>query len=72
LQYHTYQLKYNDSLYIKGKRIEDQYKRLESPYGNFDTCANEIELNCKGYQLTLNFDSGLRKQSSLVETERIQ
>jgi len=71
LHYHTYQLKYNDGLYIEGKRIEDQYKRLESPYGYFERGANEIELSCKGYQLSLNFDLGLRKQSSLVETERV-
>ncbi|PAE38037.1 hypothetical protein [Bacillus sp. 7884-1] len=62
LKYGKYKLKYKDGLYVDGKRMEDQYKRLESPYGNFDRGANEIELKCKGHRLTLNFDLGLREQ----------
>ncbi|WP_223589914.1 hypothetical protein [Neobacillus bataviensis] len=62
LKYRNYTLKYKDSLYVDGKRIEDQYRQLESPYGNFDRGANELEFTCKGHRLKLNFDLGVREQ----------
>ncbi len=64
LTYGNLTLKYKGAFCVDG-RVEDfNYPRLESPYGSFSRKAEEIELKFNGYGLKLNFDKGLREETT--------
>lgn len=63
LTYDNLTLKYKDGFYVDGKPQNCVYKRLESPYGNFERKAQNINFIFKGCTLRLNFDKAMREET---------
>lgn len=65
LQFGRLKLRYKGEFSVDGHLINSQYKRLESPYGTFNRCDDELSFRCGGKQLTLNFKKNIRVEESL-------
>jgi len=54
--------RYKDGLYVNNKKVETEYKRLESPYGDIEKQAPAFELEYGGSGLYLDFENLIRYQ----------
>ncbi len=60
LRYRNIALRYGKGATVDGVRADTDYRRLESPYGDFRRGDEKLEFNHKGRKLTLDFHNMIR------------